>query len=239
MLRGVELILEDTGDGADSGPASEPVTHDEEMKQRVARLTAIKQQKDNAGAIAGIVYSSILFGRNHPYGHPAVGDDDSLNAVKAADVRHFYESFYRPNNSTLIVVGDVKPATIMPRGFAGTVAVPAWARFMKTATRDAARDWYEMPPDVEKVAICRISGARASDACRDHYIFRNNVPVATMGILPAGYPPPVPPLAEPAVYEDLFPVGTIPSELCPIHRAPGTDQNGERRIGAPGGQSQR
>jgi DNA-binding CsgD family transcriptional regulator len=38
MLRGVEF-LEDTGDGADSGPASEPVAHDEEMKQRVARLT--------------------------------------------------------------------------------------------------------------------------------------------------------------------------------------------------------
>jgi DNA-binding CsgD family transcriptional regulator len=39
MLRGVELILEDRGDGADSGPAPEPVAHDEEMKQRVARLT--------------------------------------------------------------------------------------------------------------------------------------------------------------------------------------------------------
>ena len=39
MLRGVELILEDTGGGADSGPAPEPVAHDEEMKQRVARLT--------------------------------------------------------------------------------------------------------------------------------------------------------------------------------------------------------
>jgi DNA-binding CsgD family transcriptional regulator len=40
MLRGVELILEDTGGGgADSGPAPVPVAHDEEIKQRVARLT--------------------------------------------------------------------------------------------------------------------------------------------------------------------------------------------------------
>jgi DNA-binding CsgD family transcriptional regulator len=39
MLRGVELILEDTGGGADSGPGPEAVAQDEAMKQRVARLT--------------------------------------------------------------------------------------------------------------------------------------------------------------------------------------------------------
>jgi membrane peptidoglycan carboxypeptidase len=127
--------------------------------------------------------------------------------------------------------GFDQPATIMSRGFAGTVAVPAWARFMKTATRGHSADWYEMPPEVEKVAMCRISGARATDACRYHYVYRNNVPVGTIGILPAGYPQPVPSLAEPAVYEDLFPVGTVPSELCPIHRSPDPEQNGEGHIG--------
>ena len=100
-----------------------PAFNEDELKRsRALRLNTIKQQRDNAGAIANIVYSSILYGRNHPYGHPAIGDEDSLSAVKAADVRHFYESFYRPNNSSLIVVGDVKPATILPqleRGFAG------------------------------------------------------------------------------------------------------------------------
>src|SRR6185436_14461601 len=51
------------------------------------------------------------------------------------DISGFYQSFYRPNNSTLIVVGDVKPETILPqleRAFAGwqkgevpMVAIPA------------------------------------------------------------------------------------------------------------------
>jgi zinc protease len=100
-----------------------PAFLDDELKRaRARRLSIVKQQRDDASAIASVVYASILYGRNHPYGHPAIGDEDSLNAVKAADVRGFYETFYRPNNATLIVVGDVKPETILPqleRAFAG------------------------------------------------------------------------------------------------------------------------
>lgn len=100
-----------------------PAFMDDELKRtRARRLSTVKQQRDDANAIASTVYASILYGRNHPYGHPAIGDEDSLNAVKVADVRSFYETFYRPNNATLIVVGDIKPATILPqleRAFAG------------------------------------------------------------------------------------------------------------------------
>ena len=51
----------------------------------------------------------------------------------------------------------------MRGGFAGVVAVPAWARFMRAATAHDKPDWYAMPADVEKVAICRLSGARATE----------------------------------------------------------------------------
>lgn len=93
-----------------------PAFQEDELKRtRARRLATIRQQKDDAGAIASTVYASILYGRNHPYGHPALGDEDSLNAMKATDVRQFYESYYRPNNATLIVIGDVKPDTILPK----------------------------------------------------------------------------------------------------------------------------
>jgi penicillin-binding protein 1A len=139
---------------------------------------------------------------------------------------------YTPHLITGVWFGFDRPASIMARGFAGTVAVPAWAQFMKAATRSDRPEWYEMPPDVEKVAICRISGARATDACRDYFVFAEPVPVATSGIVPAGYPA-VLPLAppEPAVYEDLFPVGSVPSELCPIHGGLDPQKGGERYIG--------
>ena len=73
---------------------------------------------------------------------------------------------YTPHLVAGVWFGFDTPAPIMNRGFASTVAVPAWARFMKAATTGARPDWYAVPADVEKVAICRLSGARATDGCR-------------------------------------------------------------------------
>lgn len=125
---------------------------------------------------------------------------------------------YTPHIVTGVWFGFDQPATIMRRGFASTVAVPAWARFMRHATRGASADWYDMPADVEKVAICRLSGARATPACGYH-VMPVETPAGTTGVLPAEYPPTVAPMPppEPAVYEDFFPLGYIPDDFCPLH----------------------
>ncbi|MCA1641306.1 MAG: insulinase family protein, partial [Acidobacteria bacterium] len=93
-----------------------PAFPENELKRlRASRLIALQQRKDDANNIAGTVYSSLLYGRNHPYGHPGIGDEKSVAAMSVADVRGFYESFYRPNNAALLVAGDVTPAAIMPK----------------------------------------------------------------------------------------------------------------------------
>jgi penicillin-binding protein 1A len=73
---------------------------------------------------------------------------------------------YTPSLVAGVWFGLDDPAPIMRGGFAGIVAVPAWGRFMRAATAHDTPDWYAMPDDVEKVAICRMSGARATEACR-------------------------------------------------------------------------
>jgi penicillin-binding protein 1A len=130
---------------------------------------------------------------------------------------------YTPHLVAGVWFGLDTPAPIMDRGFAGVVAVPAWARFMRAATKGAKPEWFDTPPDVERVAICRLSGARATDACRAA------AAVATADLTvhaTTGFGPeliPVTPLpskpAEPMVYEDYFLVGTAPSDYCPIHGA--------------------
>ena len=125
---------------------------------------------------------------------------------------------YTPRVVTGVWFGLDAPAPIMARGFGGTVAVPAWVTFMKAATAGHKPEWFEMPSGVEKVAICRLSGARATPSCQHQYV-PTEAAVGTMGGGTAGYPMPIAglPPSEPPVYEDLFSVGTIPSELCPLH----------------------
>jgi zinc protease len=83
--------------------------------QRNTRLTTIMQRRDNAQDIAGVVFASLLYGREHPYGHPIIGDETSVRAVANHDIRTFYETHYRPNNATLIVVGDVQADLLVPQ----------------------------------------------------------------------------------------------------------------------------
>ncbi|MGH9883701.1 MAG: M16 family metallopeptidase, partial [Pyrinomonadaceae bacterium] len=46
---------------------------------------------------------------SHPYRRPGIGSLEELDAANLADVRAFFKTFYRPDNATLIVVGDFDP----------------------------------------------------------------------------------------------------------------------------------
>jgi zinc protease len=78
-------------------------------------LTALIQRKDNPNAIAGVVYNALLYGKNHPYGNVLTGDETSIKSFKQSDLKSFYETYYRPNNSALIVVGDANMLTLKPK----------------------------------------------------------------------------------------------------------------------------
>lgn len=44
----------------------------------------------------------------HGYHHTAIGSMEDLNKATIEDVRDFYNTFYKPNNATLIIVGDFR-----------------------------------------------------------------------------------------------------------------------------------
>lgn len=71
------------------------------------RLTSLVQLKDRPTAIADQAYAAILYGTSHPYGHNLLGTEASITGMTTGDVQSFYRTNFIPNNSTLIVVGDV------------------------------------------------------------------------------------------------------------------------------------
>ena len=78
------------------------------------RLTSLMQQKDQATMIANNAFSYILYGQNHPYGNNPSGTEASVKSLTTADLQKFYQTYYRPNNATLIVVGDINMKDLTP-----------------------------------------------------------------------------------------------------------------------------
>ncbi|HAF01961.1 MAG TPA: peptidase M16 [Methylophilaceae bacterium] len=57
-------------------------------------------------------FQAVAF-RAHPYARPVVGFMNDLENMTAADAREWYNTWYVPNNATLVVVGDVKAQEVL------------------------------------------------------------------------------------------------------------------------------
>jgi zinc protease len=92
---------------------------------RKVRLTSLQQLRDRGPSIADRAYATALYGEQHPYGRPLAGTEASLAAISRVDLQRFYDTYYRPNNATLLVVGDVRPDDVERRAQA---LFGGWAR---------------------------------------------------------------------------------------------------------------
>ena len=71
-------------------------------------LAELAQKKANPGAIASDAMRAALYGSKHPWGRPSGGTEKTIGAIKPADLERFYKTWFVPNESFFVVVGDVK-----------------------------------------------------------------------------------------------------------------------------------
>lgn len=79
------------------------------------RLTSLLQQKDRPSTVASLTFARVLYGDKHPYGLNELGSEQSIKSMTREDLVRFYETYLRPNNATLIVVGDVTLQQMLSR----------------------------------------------------------------------------------------------------------------------------
>ncbi|MDZ7268267.1 MAG: insulinase family protein [candidate division KSB1 bacterium] len=119
---------------------------DEVERQRKLRLTSLVQAHDEPDVIADATLKRVLFGEHHPYGGMAGGDEKSLRSLTVQDCRAFYQRFMVPDNATLIVVGDVDPATLRPQ------LETVFGKWQGRRAADGGPAW----PAVKQVEQCQI-----------------------------------------------------------------------------------
>jgi predicted Zn-dependent peptidase len=80
-------------------------------------LDNILRQKAEPISIALRVFPKILYGQGHPYCNPFDGSgfESSLQTITLEDVRKFYQTWIKPNNATLVVVGDVQMTDLVSK----------------------------------------------------------------------------------------------------------------------------
>ena len=81
---------------------------------RQQRLTALIQGRDDAQTIAATAFPRVLYGPRHRYGTPSGGTAETIKTFTSEDLREFYTSTFRPDRATIVAVGDVTPAALMP-----------------------------------------------------------------------------------------------------------------------------
>lgn len=87
-----------------------------ELERLRHRLLASSQQGQNdALAVTARLLPALTYGGSHPYGHLPSADEACLKAVQTGELRRFHSTYYRPNDATLIVVGDEAAESLWPR----------------------------------------------------------------------------------------------------------------------------
>jgi zinc protease len=104
------------------------------------------------------------------YGLTALGERADVVRSTAADLRHYYDEWYAPNNATLVVTGDVRPANVfaMAEKYFGPIPRKKLPAFRPAAAPPAVRDAhvtmsgdypyavvllaYQMPGDLDPAA---------------------------------------------------------------------------------------
>ena len=84
-------------------------------RHRKELLTSLVQWHDDPGTIASVLTIHELFGEEHPYGFPPVGSEQTIRALRVEDLKRFHATYYRPNNATLLVVGDISANALLPK----------------------------------------------------------------------------------------------------------------------------
>ncbi|MBM4126304.1 MAG: insulinase family protein [Nitrospira sp.] len=72
----------------------------------------LRNEDDPQGALVETLYAQAFL--SHPYHWPVIGWFTDLDAMTLEDLQRHYDTYYSPNNATLIVVGDIKADALLP-----------------------------------------------------------------------------------------------------------------------------
>jgi zinc protease len=80
------------------------------------QLATIAQEKVQPVGMALRVFPRLIYGEGHAYSMPFTGSgtEESVQRIDTGGLKEFHATFFKPNNATLVVVGDVSRDELQP-----------------------------------------------------------------------------------------------------------------------------
>jgi zinc protease len=89
------------------GVKNSEFTQEEFDKEKEVTLEGLKVSEKDVPAIASRVENILVYGKNHPYGE--FTNKKSVDNITLDAVKMNFNTYYKPNNAYLIIVGDINP----------------------------------------------------------------------------------------------------------------------------------
>ncbi|MFW5753569.1 MAG: insulinase family protein [Marinilabiliaceae bacterium] len=140
-----------------------PTFPQEELEKKIKQnKTAIQANKEESSEIANNIAKTLVYGKDDPYGE--IPSEETLDNVTREKCQDYYNTYFRPNEAYLVVVGDITPreAKKQAKKFFGD-----WEE------GDVPRNLFPYPYsyDEPKVAIAKKEGANQSTVMVTHEVF--------------------------------------------------------------------
>lgn len=85
---------------------------DELSRMRDRMLVGVREADNDTRSVANRRLAEQLYPEGHPYRSPINGNEESLRSITREDLQAFHRRQYGPNGATVIVVGNVDPASV-------------------------------------------------------------------------------------------------------------------------------
>ena len=70
-------------------------------------LSRLERNKANPNAIANDAFARLVYGENHIFGYNTSGTDSSVEAITLSDLKDYYNRYFSPNVTLVLVAGNV------------------------------------------------------------------------------------------------------------------------------------
>ena len=80
-------------------------TQEEFEAEKTKQIESLKSINKDVGSIASRVSAALAYGADHPYGEFATVEN--TEKVSLEDIENFYNTYFKPGNAYLVVVGDI------------------------------------------------------------------------------------------------------------------------------------